>query len=170
MVNIKTFFSNLANILSFVLLQFLTFDVIGPNCFVYIGAIIFLDWNRNNCIWHMLCAFLIGLLVDVSCHTAGVHIFSLVLLAYIKHYILVLFVPGYNKDKVGLTIERLGISKMILYILTCTLVFYISLFILSYCKNIAFTTGIVSNILSCSSILFLCQIIFMMIIVIFDAK
>ena len=170
MVSIKNLFSNVANVLSFVLLQLLASEIFGQNCFVYIGAIIFLDWNRNNCIWHMISAFLVGILFDVAYHTLGVHTFALVLLAYIKYYILILFVPGYSRERVDLTIRSFGISKIILYVLVCTLVFYITLFVLSFCKNITFTTGLVRNYFLCSSILFLCQIVMMFIDLIFDAK
>ena len=170
MGNLKIFFSNLATILSFVLLQLLTSDILGQNCFVYIGAILFLDWSRNNCLWHMLCAFFIGIFFDVAYHTLGIHTFSLVLIAYVKYYILIFLIPGYSRERYDLSIRNFGLSKVVLYSFVCSLVFYISLFVLALCKDIAFTTGIVKNYLVCVSVLCLCQVVMLIIDLILDAR
>lgn len=170
MGNLKTFFSNIANILSFVLMQLLASEILGQNCFVYIGSILFLDWSRKNCLWHMLCAFFVGIFFDVAYHTLGIHTFSLVLIAYVKYYILIFLIPGYNRERVDLSIRNFGISKILLYTCICSLVFYISLFVLSLCKDIAFTTGIVKNSFLCVSVLFLYQILMMIIDFILDAR
>jgi len=170
MGNLKTFFSNIANILSFVLMQLLASEILGQNCFVYIGSILFLDWSRKNCLWHMLCAFFVGIFFDVAYHTLGIHTFSLVLIAYVKYYILIFLIPGYNRERVDLSIRNFGISKILLYTCICSLVFYISLFVLSLCKDIAFTTGIVKNSFLCVSVLFLYQILMMIIDFFLDAR
>ena len=170
MVNLKIFFSNIATILSFVLLQLLISDVLGQNCFVYIGAILFLDWSRDNCLWHMLCAFFIGIFFDVAYHTLGVHTCSLVLIAYIKYYILIFLLPGYSRERFDLSIRNFGISKIVLYSFVCSLVFYISLFVLALCNDIVFTTGIVKNYFLCVAILCLYQVVMLIIDFILDAR
>ncbi len=170
MVNIKALLSGVANILSFVMLQLLAANIFGENCFIYIGAIIFLDWTRSNVVWHMLAAFCVGFLFDVAYHTLGVHTFSLVLLAYVKYFIMVLFVPGYREGKISLTVKDLGPGKIILFTISCVLIFYVSLFVLSFFKDIIFTTGMIKNIGICSGLLCLSQVIFTVIDLIVDEK
>lgn len=170
MVNLKEILSSATNVLSFVLLQLLVSDIIGQNCFIYIGSIIFLDWSRSNIVWHMLMAFGVGFFFDIAFHTLGVHTFSLVLITYVKYYILMLFIPGYGRDKVHMTIRGLGLNKIIFYIIMLVLIFYVSLFTLSMCKNIFFTTSIIKNIFLCSGLLFLSQLLMSIIDFIFDER
>lgn len=125
MLDISLFIADLCNIFSFSLVQFIVTHCGFSYCYVYIGAILFLHWNNSNCIYSMLLASVVGSVYDIMEHYSGIHTFALVLLAYVRHYMLCILIPMYKNEKyVNITSANIGIAKILFMSLITIIIYY----------------------------------------------
>lgn len=131
-MNTKTSLKILGSVLLYLLLQILLFrnlvifDV--AFCFVYISIILFIPAEIPTG-WLLLIAFLLGLGVDMFYNTAGIHASSIVLIAYLKSYILkVLFPTKSIENEIVISIKGMGTERFIRYVIVMTFIHHLFLF------------------------------------------
>ncbi len=99
--------------------------------FLYIYLILKLDSDTSrNAI--MLCAFCIGLAVDIFSDTPGMNAAAAVLLAFLRPVFLNLFVPRDVLEGIVPSIRTMGFAAFLKYLLACVLVHHSLLFTLEF--------------------------------------
>jgi hypothetical protein len=97
-------------------------------CFLYVAFILLLPIETNPLVL-MLVAFLLGFSVDVFYDSLGLHAMSLVLVAYLRNYLLATITPqgGYDAGE-GPTLASNGLQWFLVYSLPLVFVHHFVLF------------------------------------------
>jgi len=100
-------------------LSFQNFNYI--HIFIYPLILLLIPFNISQLLY-LLIAFGVGLIVDLFYHSPGVHSAALVLMAFLRPFILKIIEPreGYNKDS-SPTLHKMGVVWLFIY--TATLMF-----------------------------------------------
>lgn len=102
--------------------------------FPYIGFILLFP-HRVMRSWHMIIAFLVGLLVDVFSNTPGMHAASSVAIAYSRNFWLSLATDVSDED-LDISIQHLKIFRFLFFVMPLVFFHHILLFLL---ENEGFT-------------------------------
>jgi len=125
----------LANFISYITLQVAVAQSIVPShhalCFVYVGFLLLLPWQRISLILQLLLAFVIGLVIDAFYNSLGIHAFATVLMVYIRTFLLKLMLPtsSYEPDTRP-TLSSLGFRRFSIYALILLLIHHTTVFYL----------------------------------------
>jgi hypothetical protein len=97
-------------------------------CFLYVAFILLLPIETNPLVL-MLVAFLLGFSVDIFYDSLGLHAMSLVLVAYLRNYLLTTITPqgGYDAGE-GPTLASNGLQWFLVYSLPLVFVHHFVLF------------------------------------------
>ncbi|MEE9373670.1 MAG: hypothetical protein V3V00_11520 [Saprospiraceae bacterium] len=95
----------------------------------------------------LITAFFIGLILDVFNDTLGVNAFSLVMLAYMRGYILQLIQPRIGYKPGSSSLKSYGFGWAIMYLLLSLFIFSFSFFMID-----AFTFIYIKKVLFCAAI------------------
>ena len=100
-----------------------------PFIYVYLLLKIESDVSRNSL---MMWGFLIGLLVDLFSDTPGMNASATVCLAFLRPFLLRLFVPRDIVDALVPSVRTMGLSSFMKYMVACTLVHHLVLMTLIF--------------------------------------
>lgn len=112
----------------FILRNLVFFDV--AFCFVYISVVLFLP-SATPPTTALLIAFATGILVDMFYNTAGLHASALVMIAFIRGFILKVLFPSRGlENEIIISVEGMGVERFIRYIVILTFIHHTYLFFL----------------------------------------
>ena len=100
-----------------------------PFIYVYLLLKIESDVSRNSL---MMWGFLIGLMVDLFSDTPGMNASATVCLAFLRPFLLRLFVPRDIVDALVPSVRTMGLSSFMKYMVACTLVHHLVLMTLIF--------------------------------------
>lgn len=132
-------FRQLANLISYMTLQVLVQAMISPAyyavCFIYVGFLLLLPWQRAILVWQLFLAFLIGLVIDGFYNSLGIHAFAAVLLVYGRSLLLGLMLPtpryGLNNRSM---ISNMGLQRFSVVVLLLVIMHHTAVFVLDTCS------------------------------------
>ena len=99
------------------------------NPYLYILFIVVFPLNAPRPLF-LFVAFLLGLTLDIFTNTLGIHAFATVFVAFIRPYILSLYIPRDNHDYVIPSMSSFGQASFIKYAVTMVLVHHAVLFLI----------------------------------------
>ena len=145
-MNVRAWLVQGAYFFAYLLLQLLVFSHMAlfdlALCYFYIGFIIFLPSSANRYLV-LLLAFILGLFVDISYNTLGIHLFATLFVAFIKKYLLALSFAGTTIDPPEeVSIFSLGYNRFVLYTLGTLLIHIILIAVLQ-----SMSLGLMSHLL-----------------------
>ena len=87
------------------------------------------DTSRNML---MLCAFLLGLLIDIFSDTPGMNAAATVWLAFVRPFVMHLFMPRDTNEMPVPSIRTMGVAPFLKYVFFCVLLHHLLLFGIEY--------------------------------------
>lgn len=128
----------LKNILRFILLMVLQvfilnhvliYDFVTPN--LYLLFILLLPFNMSRPVL-MICAFLLGLCLDMFMNTQGMHAAACVLIAYLRPSIMNILAPqkGFETNRITPSITTMGWVPFLIYASVLTFIHHVVFFTL----------------------------------------
>ncbi|MEM7055774.1 MAG: hypothetical protein AAF392_02740 [Bacteroidota bacterium] len=125
----------LANLIGYITLQAAFAQAIVPAhdalCFIYVGGILLLPWQRTGLVLQLLLAFVIGLIIDAFYNSLGIHAFASVLMVYSKAFLLKLMLPASSyKLDARPTLNSMGFKKFSVFVLILLAIHHAAVFFL----------------------------------------
>ncbi|MBP5134405.1 MAG: rod shape-determining protein MreD [Paludibacteraceae bacterium] len=100
------------------------------NPYLYVLFIVTLPFAVPR-IWTMCIAFVLGLSIDIFSNTPGMHAFACVMVAFLRHYIILLFSNSeIYKSQTELSVISMGKSNFFMYAATVVFLHHATLFVI----------------------------------------
>jgi rod shape-determining protein MreD len=99
------------------------------NPYLYILFILIFPLNAPRPVF-LIVAFLLGFTLDIFCNTLGIHAFASVFAAFIRPYVMSLYIPRDNHDYVIPSVATFGEAAFIKYAVTLVLAHHFVLFLM----------------------------------------
>ena len=128
----KAFRSQIISFLFYTIIQIVVFQNFNLSewgfGFVYIAFILFLPLELSV-ILIMILAIIQGAILDVFYNTLGLHMFSTVLIAYLRGYLIKLLAPKMMSDLDNVSsVSQFGFQRIVVYTLILVFIHHVCLF------------------------------------------
>lgn len=132
----KRTFTYIILLLLLLITQFFIFDKLFlidlPNIYVFIFFIIILPYNFNK-YYLLLISFFLGLFMDISNFTPGIHTIASTFIGYFRQYLLKLYAPSIKYENEELfSYKKYGIAWFLKYYISMIFIFELIVFFLQY--------------------------------------